>query len=272
MSELSQEQLAYIIQFQHPDKSWPGMDETMIAALFGADVTTYRSIRSGFEERASQAATELLDDPDLAECVDKLPFSPGSTVVGLGDSITDDYQSWIEILRHLLTLRRPQDKITIVNAGISGDTTSQIMSRFIDIVHFQPEWIICMAGTNDARLHGQSPEKTLVSLEETAKNLKALRNFATTETSARWIWMTPSPVIEAQIQQDWFLAPFEVKWLNRDLAAVAEVVSHMPDPVVDLQRAFGHPANPNLLLSDGLHPSLAGQKLIVKTLLKQRLI
>ena len=43
----------------------------------------------------------------------------------------------------------------------------------------------------------------------------------------------------------------------------------LPDPVVDLQKIFGCPANPDLLLSEGIHPSLAGHKAIVTALIEQ---
>jgi lysophospholipase L1-like esterase len=46
------------------------------------------------------------------------------------------------------------------------------------------------------------------------------------------------------------------------------VIHRQPDPVVDLQDAFGTPPPPELLLPDGLHPSLAGQKTIVRALVE----
>jgi hypothetical protein len=73
MTELSMEQRSYLIQFLHLDKSWPGLDETAIAPLFGVDVATYRRIRATFTERASSAAAELLTDPAFAARVDR-PF------------------------------------------------------------------------------------------------------------------------------------------------------------------------------------------------------
>jgi lysophospholipase L1-like esterase len=267
--ELSFEQRAYLIQFQHPEKSWPGLQDSTLAPLFEVDLPTYQKIRSNFAETTRQAALDLLDDPAFAEKVDRLPFETGATVVGLGDSITDDLQSWLEILRNVLTFRRPDDQIKVINAGFSGDTTSQLVSRFLNVVQQEPDWIICMIGTNDARLHGLSPTKTLVSIEETARNLEMLRNFGTTQTNACWVWMTPSPVIESQIASDWFLSPFQMMWRNEDLQAIAQVIRHMPDPVVDLQSAFGMDADPNLLLADGLHPSLAGQKRIVTALVER---
>ena len=39
--------------------------------------------------------------------------------------------------------------------------------------------------------------------------------------------------------------------------------------VVDLQRVFGQPANPQFLLPDGLHPSFTGRKAIVKAVVER---
>jgi acyl-CoA thioesterase-1 len=271
VEELTPKQFAYVLQFQHLEKllaDLPGVNDAAMAALFGVDVRMYRGIRDSFARRARGAAQELLADAAFADRVDQLAFKPGEIVVGLGDSITDDDQSWLEILRHLLEIRRPQDGIKVVNAGVSGDTTSQMITRFLDVVLDEPDWIICMAGTNDARLHGQSPTKVLVSVEETEKNLTMLRNFAATQTTARWVWMTPATVIEEQIADHWFFWAFEQRWRNDDLAAIADVVRRQPELVVDLQAVFGVPADPALLLPDGLHPSLAGQKAIVTALVE----
>ena len=269
LADLSPDQKAYVIQFTHLEKIWPGLSETAIAPLFGVDVDTYRAIRARCGERARAAASELLSDPTFAARVDRMPFRPGAIVVGLGDSITDDLQSWVEILRHLLAMRRPQDGIKVVNAGISGDTSAHLISRFLGIVLLQPDWIICLTGTNDARTHGKSPEKTEVSMEETARNLEALRHYARTQTCAQWIWMTPPPVIEAYAAQHWACIEGQIGLANKDLVAVVDIMRQLPDPVVDLQALFGNPANPELLLSEGIHPSLAGHKAIVTALVEK---
>jgi lysophospholipase L1-like esterase len=275
MEELSPRQLAYVLQFQHKEKlvaHIPGVNDANIAALWGLDAVTYRRVRDDFARQARQAAQELLTDAQFAARVDRLPFAPQTTVVGLGDSITDDDQSWLEILRHLLILRRPQDEISIVNEGVSGDTTSQMISRFLDVILLKPAWILCLAGTNDARLHGQYPTKTLVSISETAKNLDMLRHFGATQCPAQWLWITPATVIEEQIEVDWFLSPFEMHWRNKDLVAIAEAMTEVAaqggDLLVNLQEVFGLPPDPSLLLQDGLHPSLAGQTAIARAVVR----
>jgi acyl-CoA thioesterase I len=275
LSHIPPEHLSFQIQFQHPQKSFGGLPgklpEEALAALFGISLEEYRQQVAGFQANAHRAAMELLSLDGFANRVDQLPFAPGSSVVGLGDSITDDLQSWFEILGQMLVIRRPRDEIRLINAGISGDTTANATSRFLEVVMERPDWVICMLGTNDARRHGLSPTKPLVSLEETHQNLGMLRHFAASQTQARWVWMTPTPVIEAQIPRHFLLGPGQMRWKNEQLAAIADLIRQMPEPVVDLQAAFGYPqpTSPALLLPDGLHPALEGQKVIARALVER---
>src|SRR5512139_250831 len=140
------DELTYIVQFTHLEKQHadlPDVSDDVIAPLFGVSADVYRGIKAGFTERACQAAKELLSDPVFAGQVDRLPFSHGATVAAVGDSITDDYQSWAVMLSCALELRRPADHIRVINTAISGDTTAHLISRFLGVVQAQPEWILC---------------------------------------------------------------------------------------------------------------------------------
>jgi acyl-CoA thioesterase-1 len=263
------------MQYHHPEKTLaelPGGQEIgdeLLAPFFGTDVRTYQEIKDAFTERARRCARELLQDSRFARLVDRMPFEPGSTVVGLGDSITDDSQSWLEILRHLLAERHPEDGIELVNAGISGDTTSGLLGRFLDVLEGKPAWIFILIGTNDVAFVRDPRTKPLVSPEETNKNLHTLRDLATKLSEARLVWMTPPPAIEDRVAED--STPSEPTWRNADLAEVARLVREVAreDPLVDLWEAFGDPADLKLLLPDGLHPSLAGQKAIAAALVER---
>ena len=263
--------LEYSIQLIHIEKTlalFPGVSDAAITTVLGTDVTTYLEIKESFRIRVRQAAEELLADPEFAELVDRLPFATGSKVVGFGSSSTDDLQSWFEILRAVFELRRPQDGIRFVNAGISGDTTTHEISRFNAVVNEQPDWIICHISSNDGRRHGISPTKPLISPEETEKNLVMLRHFAASQTKAQWIWMTPTSLIEERIAANPVFALGQVMFYNEDSARVAEAVLKQPDPVVNLWELFGHPADSELVYWDGLHPSLKGYKRILQALVK----
>jgi len=259
--------LEYTIQLTHLEKTlalFPGVNDSTIATLLGTDLATYLKIKDGFRARVHQAARELLADPAFAAQVDRIPFTAGSKVIAVGSSTTDDLQSWFEILRTIFELRRPQDKIRFVNAGISGDTTTHEIVRMNMVVNQEPDWIICYISSNDGRRHGISPTKPLVSPEETAKNLVMLRHFAASQTHAKWLWMTPTALIEEKIAAFPLFAYGQTMFFNADSARIAEIVLKQPDPVVNLWELFGQPADPELVYLDGLHPSLKGHMRIVQ--------
>jgi lysophospholipase L1-like esterase len=268
------EMAATFVRFVHFDKFLGSfgvtLEEEQLAALYGVDVQTYRDILAQFDAATRQAAEELLEDSDFAARVDQLPLAPGETVVAFGDSITDDRQSWAEILRHLLALRRADDQIAVVNQGISGDTTAAALRRLVPILLTQPAWIVCMLGTNDVMRNGKQATKTLVSLEETALNLAELRHLAATESATtEWAWITAPPCDDELIAASPFWAAAEIGMRNDDLVAIADVLRDEPDPVVDLITLFGQPPASGLLMEDGVHPTLAGQQAIVRALVER---
>ena len=271
MSQMTPEQISFFLQFIHLEKlfgNFPGASDQNIAPIFGLDAARYRQIRSGFKENARVAAETLLVEPDFADLVDRLPFASDSTILAVGDSVTDDDQSWLEILRHLLNIGRPGSQVRIINAGVSGDSTTHVISRFSELTSLEPDWILFMIGLNDARRHGSAPEKTLVSLDETGKNLDELRRFAVAQTNANLVWMTPPALNEQMVSEFWLFNAMQTCWTNTDVGAVAKLIKQLPDKVVDVHSAFGLPPRPDLLLEDGLHPSLEGQKVIVSALVE----
>ena len=123
-------------------------------------------------------------------------------------------------------------------------------------------------GTNDARTQGPKPTKTIISHEETARNLAEMRSRAIGECKAQRLWITPPAVNEEQVAAHWGLSRFGVGFRNADVAQVAEHVCSLGDPVIDLFSAMGAPPAPELLMNDGLHLSLEGQKRIAREVLR----
>jgi acyl-CoA thioesterase-1 len=254
---LDREQIEYLVQFNHPEKAlrWFPMESSTVAQILGIGNDFYDEIRFKFESHCRTAAEELLADPEFARKIDALPLEAGSTLVGLGDSITDDYQSWFEIFRHVIAIRRSDDGIQFVNHGVSGDTSSQILARFMEVAP-GASWIFALIGTNDARRITLEATKTLVSIEETKANFDALIDIASRRTFSRWVWITPPPCVEEAILESWLLAPLEMTWLNQDLGAIADVVRQRPEISVDTWPYFED--RTALMLEDGLHPNLRG--------------
>lgn len=267
-----EEVVAGFIQYTHPEKVYsylPGMAEANIAALYGVEVATYRSIKQRFVTAARDAAAALLAAPDFAARIDRLPFAPGAMVVAIGDSFTDDAQSWLVILEHLLALRRPDDRIRIVNAAVSARSSSEALHYAVMVVGQRPDWVLCLLGGADAKRSGPAPAKPLVSVEETAANLAELRRMIVAQTGARWVWLTPGVANRALVDA---YPPFQwgqSHWSNADLLAVGDVIRRQPEPVVDLQAVFGNPPDRALLSPDGLHPSLTGQQAIARAVVER---
>jgi acyl-CoA thioesterase I len=254
------------VRFTHLDKEFdylPGMTPATMASLLGLDYDTYRQLCDELDAQARQAALGLLTDAEFAEQVARLPFTSEHVVVGLGDSITDDLQGWLEILRHLLDLRGDAPKI--VNLGRSAYTSAMALRRLaVPIAQDRPDWVLCMLGNGDmSRVNGELQ----TSVDETERVLRAIR---TTAGDVRWVWLTPPPVHEQRVDA---FAPFArglATWRNADIVALGDRIRAFEDPVVDVQAVYGVPPKPEFQGPDGVHPTLAGQaataRAVVETL------
>ncbi len=261
-------QAAAQLQYVHLEKLYgylPGLAESL-PAIFGVSPEEYAAIRVRFDALTRSAAEQLLADGAFADRVARLPFPRGARILAVGDSITDDLQSWAEILRHVLAIARPDDDLTLGNAGLSAHTTAMIVRRWPSLLHPAPDWIICGLGGNDVtRIAGGKPQ---VTLAESIANLQELRRIAAERTEACWAWLTPVPVDEERAAANPGFQYGASSWRNTDIAALADAIGAFHDPVVDLVDVFGIPAHPELQGPDGVHPSLAGQQRIVTALVE----
>ena len=274
MSSMTDEQLRYFMRFFHPDKvlqPYPGLPKLRadwLAPLYELTKSEYDAVLQAYRTENQNAISSMSRAGQVPKRLDELPFKPGDTVVLVGDSITDDSLSWANLLQELMLRLDPGRSIKLVNAGISADTTAQVVARFLAVLAEEPSWIITMIGTNDARRHGWEATRSQQALSETRANLEYLRTLAQNRSEARLVWMTPTPVIEATMRDHWFIRPQEAWFANKDLEAIASVVRGLPDTVVDLWQRFTDTMDENLYV-DGLHPSGKGQQLILETLISR---
>ena len=171
-------------------------------------------------------------------------------------------------LSPVLQIRRSEDRITVINAGLSAHTTAMVLRRWPATLAANPDLVICALGGNDVTRVGPDAAKPQVSLPESVANLRELRRISDALTRAAWVWMTPVPVSEERVAS---FDPFQVglsTWRNADITALAARIRTFEDPVVDLVSTFGAPADPHLQGPDGVHPSLNGQVAITVALLE----
>ncbi len=94
-------------------------------------------------------------------------IQPGSKWVLIGDSITDcgrtkgieasnwnpqpEYgQGYVNLIRALLSLRKPESRIEIVNRGVGGNAIRELKARWqADVIDEKPDWLSVCIGIND---------------------------------------------------------------------------------------------------------------------------
>jgi lysophospholipase L1-like esterase len=271
---MSNEQMRWLMKVIQPERtvtSLPGgagLSQETHAALLGLPSEGYMSELDRMKAEAKEAASELLADPTVASMVDLLPLRKGDKIVAFGDSLTSDPQSWAVILNELLTARRAGDGISMAISAVGGDTTTHGLVRVGQVMGQQPDWILFLFGTNDARTQGPHPTKTLVHHEETARNIAELRQRVSRETKARAVWITPPAVNEQQVAGHPGLARFGVRFRNEDLARVAKIVRDIDGAAIDVFSTLGTPPPADLLMGDGLHFTVAGQKRLALEVIK----
>ena len=50
----------------------------------------------------------------------------------------------------------------LINLGVPGDTTVHLIGRFADVAACDPDLLVVLVGTNDARRHGAAADRMLV--------------------------------------------------------------------------------------------------------------
>ena len=178
----------------------------------------------------------------------------------IGDSITGIYQhsggkrAYPEMLQIALQKIHPQAQITIHNAGISGDTTTRGLLRLErDVLAHKPHLVTIMFGMNDLV---RTPVADFQNnLREIIRRCRAI--------DAEVILCTQNSVVENR------------KWPRAKVAeftqAIRDIAQAESLPVADCFAAVEdiHAKDElewNLLLSDYIHPNMAGHKLFAETI------
>lgn len=261
-----------LIQFEDPGAllALAGLpeisDDETLASLFGIGADRYRAVCRSFADGVAEAARRMLDDPWFMRQLEGLRIGAEDTIVAAGDSLTADRQSWAEILAHLIAPLSGGSGPRLINAGISGDATTNVVARIEPLLEAQPEWLVVLIGTNDARRHGSPESPMLVSDRETEANLDKLAEIVAGRTDAKLVWITPPPILPTKLDADPALRADGVHWRADDVASKARLAAERPGLKVDLHRLMVRGDLDDLLQADGLHLSLRGQMLVVRAL------
>ncbi|WP_433729296.1 SGNH/GDSL hydrolase family protein [Actinoplanes sp. CA-051413] len=255
-------------------ENWPMLARHPVAAtvhhdlLAGMLAIRPEEVAAGIEAlraEAGRAAADLLADARLRAAIEALPFRANDRVVAVGDSITADRVGWFEMLTAAVAAAGPGG-FTLRNLGLSGNTTADVLERFDLLEAARPTHVLLMLGTNDARRHGRTSGYSMATGRETERNLRALADLITRELRAGVTLITP-PAVDGPAAGAFF-AGLPLSW---DAAAVADVaarVRRIDGRAIGLHDVTWARVPGDLLEPDGVHPTPAGQRLILATVVQ----
>ena len=180
-------------------------------------------------------------------------------VVGFGDSITGVYyhtggrRAWPEMLQIALRRCYPQTQVEVVNAGISGDTTTGGLARLErDVLRHKPHLVVAMFGMND--VVRATPEAYHDNLGQIVRRCR--------EAGAEAILCTPNSVYPED-------AGRPMERLAQYSGIVRQVGREMGVPVADCFAAYEALRAANRrewmgLMSETIHPNLRGHKVFAE--------
>lgn len=146
--------------------------------------------------------------------------------------------------------------LELVNRGIPGQTSTQMLLRFEDdVVYLRPAAVVMLAGTNDLRVYAGDPQDVSAQMvEQILRNVTAMADIA----DARRIRVVLGAV--PPVQDDPLKIARQLPAIieaNRRLQALAQARGY---PFVDYHQALAlaDGAIDPALSRDGIHPNAAG--------------
>lgn len=201
----------------------------------------------GFALVSLVAITALLS-PDSTAAQPNNPPDGSGTIVIVGDSLSSEYgirrnSGWVQLLRERLA-QQHQIPPMIVNASISGDTTSSGLTRLPALLEKQsPDIVIVELGGNDA-LRG-------LSLDMTRKNLLDMIELSQSSGAT---------VVLAGMQIPANYGPAYTKQFRDLFPALATQTGAQLIPFL----MAGLETDRDLFISDGIHPAEHAQPLLLE--------
>lgn len=213
-----------------------------------------------------------------------MKIANGSKVVFIGDSITDFERarpcgegiahfgsigkSYVGIVDGLIKAAYPDAHLRVINMGVSGNTTRDLVARWqTDVMDLKPDWLSILIGINDVWRHFDTPRmvENQVGIEEYRRNLIDMIEQTLPILKGGLILMTP--YFMEQNKSD----PMRVM-MDAYGQVVRELAAKYGAVLVDLQAEFdryftyNHPMSVNW---DYIHPDIAAHTIIARAILKQ---
>lgn len=199
-----------------------------------------------------------------------MKLKDGDIIVFAGDSTTDADRcatadglgnGYVKLVSDALYAFLPTENYRVVNAGVSGNTSLQLLERWErDVMSLTPDVVFCMIGINDVWRHFDrcEPLQKRISVQEYVENLSLICE----KTKGVRVFCIIPPYFMERNRTD------EMRVMTEEYAAAArEVAKKFGADVLDVQPAFDEymlGRSGQTISWDRVHPGWIGSQLIMR--------
>ena len=199
-----------------------------------------------------------------------MKLKDGDIIVFAGDSTTDADRcatadglgnGYVKLVSDALYAFLPTENYRVVNAGVSGNTSLQLLERWDrDVMSLTPDVVFCMIGINDVWRHFDrcEPLQKRISVQEYVENLSLICE----KTKGVRVFCIIPPYFMERNRTD------EMRVMTEEYAAAArEVAKKFGADVLDVQPAFDEymlGRSGQTISWDRVHPGWIGSQLIMR--------
>lgn len=203
-----------------------------------------------------------------------MKLKDGDIIVFAGDSTTDADRcatadglgnGYVKLVSDALYAFLPTENYRVVNAGVSGNTSLQLLERWErDVMSLTPDVVFCMIGINDVWRHFDrcEPLQKRISVQEYVENLSLICE----KTKGIRVFCIIPPYFMERNRTD------EMRVMTEEYAAAArEVAKKFGADVLDVQPAFDEymlGRSGQTISWDRVHPGWIGSQLIMREIFR----
>lgn len=238
----------------------PERDTLWLSRIFAAQEREVEALIEGFENTVLQQVKEIREKGNIPQV-----HGP-KTIVFVGDSITSDRESCLNILKKLY---EDEKELKWVDAAISGDKSDDAKMKFYErTMNHHPDIAHVLIGTNDMRRSDDEDGESCLSLEDYRKNLEYIVKRLKAN-GVKIILTTISPILNEGVRKrfpndNWIYKEEDIRAVN---IIIEETAAKYEVKLNDMRPVYGGYRPEEILFQDGLHLNALGQKLLTGKIL-----